>query len=228
MAELLSRRDLIRNPTWQGRLLACRLRLRLLQLAVLAARVPDEASFCRCDLRELAEDLCGAADLLLHPQGRSVRLEAPEAPIEADCIPRDLTWLLLELICNAARHCPGEEITLRLSPRRAPRKSKRAAVVLSVECAGSLDLEALHASMRREGAGAAALLGIANEHRAPLLWLEQEGRSVAALRLPARSAHPPAAWHEPPDFVELLSDQCSPVYIALAACTGTGGRLRRG
>ena len=218
MGELLARRDLRRDPRLRNMLLACRLRLRALQNIVLCAREEGDFLPCLCELREYTQDLCAAANTLLAPLGRQVRFTAPGEAMECLCAPRDIAWLLLELICNSALHCPGEEIAVSLYPGG---KNRTRAYTLTVECGSPLDLEALHASGLREGSGIAAMRRIAWLHHGALLWLERGGKSVAALRLGAR--HPATAItgaYDPPDYVELLSDPCSPVYIALAPAVG--------
>jgi len=227
MGDLLARRDLERSQRLQNMLLACRLRLRALQNIVLCAREEEDFLPCLCELREYTQDLCAAANTLLTPLGRQVRFEAPEERMEAFCAPRDIAWLVLELVCNCALHCPGEEIAVSLRPPAAspprPRGKKRPrAYTLTVECDGPLDLEALHTAGLREGSGVAAMRRIAWLHHGALLWLERDDKSVAALRL--------GGWHpatgitgayDPPDYVELLGDPCSPVYIALAPAVGS-------
>jgi hypothetical protein len=224
MGNLLARHDLCQEGHLQSMLLACRLRLRALQNTLLCTRAAAGCAFCRCEVRELTADVCAAADLLLHPLGRTVRFEAAETPMDAVVAPREFLWLVLELLCNAARHCNGEEILLRLEQK--PRHRRRpGAVVLNVACEGALDLNTLHAACARPGAGAAALLQTARLHGAPLLWLEREQRVCAALRLPGVGTgpcKPSAACHSLPDYVELLNDPFSPVYTALAPVTGVG------
>ena len=219
MENLLARRDLRRDPRLQNMLLACRLRLRTLQNIVLAAREEDEFIARPCELREYISDLCAASDLLLRPFGRTVRFGAPEEAMEALCAPRDIAWLALELICNCALHCPGEEIRLALEPRG----NKHAhALVLTTQCEGSLDLDALHAAGLRAGSGIAAMRRIAWLHHGALLWLERDGMSIAALRLGGRTGGRQECrpYSDAPDYVELLSDPCSQVYTALAPATG--------
>ena len=226
MNGLLARRELKYDPRLQGMLLACRLRLRTLQNTVLCAR--EESGFLArlCELREYASDLCAAANILLAPLGRQVRFAAPEEPMECPCAPRDIAWLLLELICNSALHCPGEEIAVSLEP--TPRGIKRArAYTLTVECEGPLDLAALHAAGLRTGSGLAAMQAIARLHHGALLWLERGGKSIAAFRIAGKAggenqggwlaSHP---YSDVPDCVELLSDPCSLVYTALAPAVG--------
>jgi hypothetical protein len=214
MAQLLARRDLKYDPKLQSMLLACRLRLRSLQNLLLCER-REAPAHCKCELRELTEDLCAAADLLLHPLGRVVRFEAPEEPAEALCAPRDFSWLVLELICNAVRHCHGEEIRVSLDLKRQGRRYRPQACFLTVECKGPLDLERLHAAGAKQGSGVSALLRTAWLHRGAILWLHRDGMSVAAPRLPLDESRG-ANWYDAPDYVELLSDRCSQVYIALA------------
>jgi len=217
---------LLRNPKYdmraQSMLLACHLRLRALQNTVLAGRGEEDFAPQRCDLRSWFEDLCAACDMLLHPLGRSVILEAPEEPIEAACAPRDIAWLLLELICNCARHCEGEEIRVAMDLKRKRRganhhsgQRRPAACFASVACEGELDLRRLHAAGQRPGTGIAAVQRTAYLHGGSMMWLGRDGLSIASLRIPLRpcGAIPLA---ETPDFVELLSDQLSPVYTALA------------
>jgi len=239
MGELLARRDLKYDPKAQSMLLACRLRLRSLQNLLLGSRSEatggwDSPVDCsaqarlsvsrrsRCELRELTEDLCAAADLLLHPLGRVVRFEAPEEAAEALCAPRDISWAVLELICNAARHCHGEEIKVSVDLKRQSRRHRPQACVSSIECKGALDLELLHAAASREGSGVSALLRTAWLHHGAILWLQRDGMSVAALRVPLAGGRGQEAinrgadWYDAPDYVELLSDRCSQVYIALA------------
>ncbi|MCL1951945.1 MAG: hypothetical protein FWF60_03875 [Oscillospiraceae bacterium] len=224
-ADLLARRDLRHDPRLRNMLLACRLRLRALQNTVLCARAEGDFLPCPCELREWAQDLCFAANMLLAPLGRQVRFSAPEEPMECMCAPRDIAWLLLELVCNSALHCPGETIHVSLAPRG---KKRARAYVLTVACEGQLDLDALHAAGLREGSGIAAMQRIAWLHRGALLWLERGGKSIAALRLAGNAgiergggriaSHP---YSELPDYVDLLSDPCSQVYIALAPAVGT-------
>jgi len=222
MNDLLARRELKYDPRLQNMLLACRLRLRALQNAVLCARQEEDFPARPCELLEAASDLCAAANILLSPLGRRVRFEAPEEPMEVLGAPRDIAWLLLELICNSALHCPGEEIHVSLEPRG----KKRSYGVLTVECEGSLDLAALHAGGLREGSGVAAMQRIAWLHHGALLWLERDGKSTAALRLAGGAEVERGGWlashpySDAPDCVELLSDPCSLVYIALAPALG--------
>ena len=229
--ELLSRPDLKHDHKLQSMLLACRLRLRKLQNLLASTREEDAFALRRCELRSLAEDLCAAADLLLSPLGRGVRFEAPEVCIDAVCAPQEFSWLVLELICNAARHTPGEEITLRLELKSPPRQRRPRACVLTVESAGDIDLARLHASASQPGTGASAMLRTAWLHHGALLWLARDGKSIAALRLPLQGVQQPGfraqgdplrlvpAW-DAPDFVDLLSDQCSQVYVGLAQAIG--------
>ena len=205
----------------QGMLLACRMRLRALQNYVAATRREEDFALFRCELRSLVEDLCTASNVLLRPLGRSIRFDAPEEAIEAACSPRDISWLVLELICNAARHARGDEIAVSLALKYT-RARRQAACVLGVECAGGIDLARLHACAAREGSGASAMLRTAWLHHGALLWLEREGLSVAALRLPLCNVLYPSGLleRENPDFVELLSDPCSQVYTALGQVIG--------
>ena len=218
MGALLARHDLRRDPRLQNMLLACRLRLRALQNMVLCAREEFlPTTFVPCELREFTADLCAAANMLLAPLGRAVRFRAPEEPMEALCAPRDVASLVLELICNCALHCPGEEIHVSLRPLG---KKHNRAFVLTAECAGPLDLTALHAGILRAGSGAAAMQSVARLHRGALLWLERGGKSVAAFRLSGGQQGRASDCYAAPDYVELLSDPCSPVYIALAPALG--------
>ena len=237
MNELLSRRDLKYDPRALNMLLACRLRLRALQNIVICAREEDEFIARPCELREYVSDLCAASDMLLRPLGRLVRFEAPEEAMEVLCAPRDIAWLVLEMICNCALHCRGEEIAVSLEAKRkrrrqcARRDNGACSITLTAQCEGGLDLEALHAAGRREGSGAAAMQRVAWLHRGALLWLERDGMSVAALRMngvlrtttPAHVRHPSTEgnyWCDVPDDVELLSDPCSQVYVGLAPAVG--------
>jgi len=222
MNDLLARRELRHDPRLRNMLLACRLRLRALQNIVLCARKEEGFLARPCELREYAQDLCAAANLLLAPLGRQVRFSAPEEPMEVLSAPRDIAWLLLELICNSALHCPGEEIHVSLRPQQGtllPCGKKRArAYTLTVACDGPLDLAALHAAGQRAGSGVAAMQRIAWLHHGALLWLERWGRSIAVLRLAGGAAG--RDRYDAPDCVELLSDPCSQVYIALAPAVG--------
>jgi len=233
--ELLSRRDLKHDPRALNMLLACRLRLRTLQNIVLAAR--EEADFIArpCELREYTADLCAASDMLLRPLGRCVRFEAPAQAMGALCAPRDIAWLVLEMICNCALHCRGEEINLSLEPKRTRGRGGQCVLTLTVRCGGSLDLEALHASgFLRAGSGISAMRRVAWLHRGSLLWLERDGVSIAAFRLAGRLNGRAMDWYDAPrspqsqrlcgvdepDTVELLSDPCSQVYVGLAPAVG--------
>ena len=219
MAELLARRDLKHDPRALHMLLACRLRLRALQNIVLYAREESEFIARPCELREYISDLCAASGMLLRPSGRSVRFEAPEEAMEVLCAPRDIAWLVLEMICNCALHCRGEEIAVSLEAKK--RRGRRDChLTLTARCEGSLDLEALHASGLREGSGTAAMQRTAWLHHGALLWLERDGISVAALRLAGRTGGRVADWYDAPDYVELLSDPCSQVYVGLAPAVG--------
>jgi len=233
MNELLARRDMPRDLRLQNMLLACRLRLRAVQNISLAGRHEEDFLPCRCEIREYIEDLCAAADMLLRPQGRRVRFEAPEEAMECLCTPRDIGWLVLELVCNCALHCRGEEIAVTLEPRG---RRRYRAFVLTVACAGTLDLDALHASGGRAGSGVAAMRRAAWRHHGALLSLGRDGKAVAALRLGTGQGiqgHVKGGWEnqksgrqecrpysELPDYVELLRDPCSQVYIALAPAVG--------
>jgi len=201
----------------QSMLLACKMRMRALQNLIACGK--SETTFWRCDIRSMAEDICSAADLLLSPLDRAVHFEAPEEYIEAACSPRDFSWLVLELICNAARHTHGEDITVRMQPKRPLKHRKPNACVLTAESAGSIDLGQLHASCSREGSGVSAMLRTAQLHNSTLLWLGRDGQSVAAWRFPLQKPSGLLEW-EAPDLVELLSDQCSQVYVALAQVCG--------
>jgi len=219
---LLARRDLRHDPRAQNMLLACRLRLRALQNAVLCARTEDAFLPRPCELREYTADLCAAANLLLTPLGRCVRFTAPEEPMEALCTPRDYAALLLELLCNCALHCHGEEIVVALASKKrghpCARRDSGAVLTLTVECRGALDLDALHAAGQRAGSGVAAMQKTAWLHHGALLWLERDGKAVAAFRLPGTKAGHP--YSDTPDYVDLLSDPCSQVYASLAPAVG--------
>ena len=114
-------------------------------------------------------------------------------------------------------------ISLEAKKKRGRRES---AITLTAKCKGSLDLEALHAAWRREGSGVAAMQRTAWLHRGSLLWLERDGVSIAALRLGGINraggwpAGHPYSYSDVPDYVEMLSDPCSQVYVGLAP-TGT-------
>jgi len=226
MNGLLARRDLKYDPRALHMLLACRLRLRTLQNIVLCARREDEFIARPCELREYISDLCAASDMLLRPLGRTVRFEAPEEAIEVLCAPRDIASLVLEMICNCALHCRGEEIALLLEAKRrrgrqcARRDNGACSITLTARCEGGLDLEALHAGVLREGSGAAAMQRVAWLHRGALLWLERDGVAVVALRLSGRTGGRMADWCDVPDDVEMLSDPCSQVYVGLAPAVG--------
>ena len=223
MNALLAHRNLKYDPRAQNMLLACRLRLRALQNIVLCAREEGEFIARPCELREYTSDLCAASDMLLRPQGRAVRFEAPEEAMEALCAPRDIASLVLEMICNCALHCRGEEINLSLEPKKRRGRASPAGaalITLTARCEGSLDLEALHASGLREGSGIAAMQRTAWLHHGSLLWLERDGVSIAAFRMNGRVGGRPMDWYDAPDYVELLSDPCSQVYVGLAPAIG--------
>jgi|GEM_PF-641217 len=217
MEELLCR-DLKQDTRAQSMLLGCRLRLRSLQNAVFSAKKEDEFAPLRCDLRTWLEDLCAAADMLLHPLGCPVVFNAPEECIEAACAPRELAWLLLELICNSVRHgeyAAGREIRVEMTLNRAKTHTRSISCAITVTNPGALDLQRLHMSGQRTGSGVSAVRRIAYLHVGSILWLERDSLTVASLRLPLRScAGLPIA--ETPDFTDLLSDQLSPVYTALS------------
>ena len=222
MGELLCRNpqyDKIKGMRTQSMLLACRIRLRALQNTVLAGRGENDFAPLRCGLRAWFEDLCAAADMLLHPLGRAVLFEAPEESIEAACAPRDIAWLLLELICNCARHCESEEISVDMSVKRTV--GRPSACVTTVACAGALDLRRLHEAGQRQGSGVSAIQRVAWLHGGSVLWLQREGHSVASFRMPLRPGAA-LALAETPDFVELLSDRLSLAYTALAPAAAPG------
>jgi len=232
MQELLANSARRHDPRLQSMLVACRLRLRALQNLVDATKSEQNFTLWRCDLRSMLEDLCAAADLLLSPFGRFVKFDAPPALIEAACSPRDIAWLVLELICNAVRHTHGEEIAVALSLKKSRAHRKPTACVITVESEGGIDLAKLHKSASQQGSGASAMLRTAWLHKAALLWLERNSKVHAALRMSLwpnedlyrvpRSDKKPGdlpLW-EPPDLVELLSDQCSQIYVALAQVCG--------
>jgi len=219
MGELLARRDLMANPRLQSMLLACRLRLRELQNLCIYARAADAPPLQKVEMREYTEDLCGAADWLLRRQGRRVRFDAPEEAACAALCPRAYGWLVLELICNAARHCHGEEILVSMA-MKMKRARRVGAIVLTVECRGHLDLERLHAAGQRMGSGVAAVTRTAWLQRGTALWLERDGKAVAAVRVPTE-ARREREWHDVPDQAELLEDLYSPVYVALSPVVGT-------
>ncbi|MDR2688043.1 MAG: hypothetical protein LBB75_09840 [Oscillospiraceae bacterium] len=219
MNGLLARRDLKCDPRARNMLLACRLRLRSLQNTVICARGEEGFIARPCELREYVRDLCAASDTLLAPLGRAVRFGAPEEAVEALCAPRDIAWLVLEMICNCALHCRGEEIAVSLEPKGG--RGRHCSVTLTARCEGRLDLEALHAAGLRPGSGVAAMQRIAWLHRGALLWLERDGMSVAALRIAGKAGRQerrPAG--DEPDDVEMLSDPCSQVYVGLAPAGG--------
>jgi len=225
MNELLARRDLRHDPRALNMLLACRLRLRTLQNIVLAAREEGDFIVRPCELREFISDLCAASDMLLCPLGRKVTFEAPEEAMEALCAPRDIAALVLEMICNCALHCRGEEIRLSLEAKQRGRQTARrdnapCVLTLTAACEGALDLAALHAAGERAGSGVAAMQRIAWLHRGALLWLERNGEAIAALRLSGKTGGRMADWYDAPDCVELLSDPCSQVYVGLAPVLG--------
>jgi len=157
-----------------------------------------------------------------------VRFEAREEAMEALCAPRDIASLVLEMICNCALHCRGEEINLSLeTKKRRGRRGQRgkdarqdSVITLTARCEGSLDLDSLHAAGQREGSGTAAMRRVARLHRGALLWLERDGISIAALRLSGRQGGRIADWYDAPDYVEMLSDPCSQVYVGLAPAVG--------
>ncbi|MDR2526195.1 MAG: hypothetical protein LBC83_08480 [Oscillospiraceae bacterium] len=235
MGVLTARKDLKCDARLQSMLLACRLRLRRLLHGCAAAADAADCGFYACDLQELCEDICTAADLLLSALGRSVIFLPGSTQTEAVCAPRELRWLLLEGICNAFCHTHGQEIRVILDA--PPAKN---AVLLRIESEGWLDLPLLHTAAAREGAGTNAMLQIARLHGGSLLW-HRAGENVrCALRLPvsqsganAQSGEPtqphlrlltvqaPPQMQEQPDFVQLLCDKLSPVYTALAPCIGT-------
>ncbi|MDR1464464.1 MAG: hypothetical protein LBJ11_04085 [Oscillospiraceae bacterium] len=207
-------------------LLACRLRLRKLKNEL--ASVQAEADFARqgCELRGLVEDLCCACDLVLSPLGRSVLFDPPAQEFPAAAAPQELSWLLLNMICNAALHTDGGDIRVALrSPvfgrraraERASSVSRPRSAVLQVESEGTLDLERLHERARLPGSGSAAMLRSARLHQASLLWANEGGAAVCSLRLPL-GGDGRLRRHSPPDFVALLCDKLSPVYTALAPC----------
>lgn len=219
MQTLIAQPQRKHDPKLQSMLLACRLRLRALQNLLAANATEQSFTLWHCDLRGMVEDICAAADLMLNPQGRTVRFEAPPERIEAACAPREFSWLILELICNAARHTPGEEITVSLQPKRRRMQRKTACCMLTVESAGELDLARLHSAITRKASGTAAALRTTYLHRGALLWLARDGNAVAGLKIPLQMPVDLMEW-EPADLVELLSDQCSPVYVALGQVCG--------
>jgi len=219
--ELLSRRDLNCDPRALNMLLACRLRLRTLQNIMLAAREEGDFIVRPCELREYISDLCAASDMLLRPLGRTVRFEAAAQAMEVLCAPRDIASLVLEMICNCALHCQGEEIAVSLEQKKTRGRGGQCVLTLTVRCEGSLDLEALHASGLRGSSGAAAMRRVAWLHRGSLLWLERDGVSIAALRMAGRLIGRAVDWYDAPDTVELLSDPCSQVYVGLAPAVGS-------
>ncbi|MCL2105712.1 MAG: hypothetical protein FWH26_01405 [Oscillospiraceae bacterium] len=220
MSAILGRADFKGNPKLRHMLLACRLRLRLL-LHRLAAAQP-EARFApqACELRELSEDLSTAADLLLSPLGRVVLFTSSHSVAEAACAPRDFSWLLLEMLCNAACHTQGEEIRVTLDKRGAGAR-ETPCLLLSVASEGQIELPRLHAAAARPGSGVSAMLRTAWLHRGSLLWYGDEACVRCVLRLPLLESYGSLlpVW-DPPDFVQLLCDQLSPVYTAFSPCVG--------
>jgi len=206
--------ELLQNPArkhdanLQGMLTQCRLRLRELQNLVDATRGEHEFVLQSCDLRSLLEDLCAAADLLLSPHGRSVIFIAPHELVENACAPRELTFLVLELIVNALRHTHGEEISVVL-------QRKARAATITVESMGEINLDELHQHAKRQGSGVSAMLRTAWLHHGTLLWLQRDSKTVAVLKLPLQNKTN-APHYGAPDLVDYLADQCSPVYIGLA------------
>jgi hypothetical protein len=193
MGALTARQDLKYDAKLQSMLLACRLRLRRLLHG--CAATAGEDAFCpgACELRELAEDICTAADLLLSSLGRSVLFEADDAAFSAACAPRELGWLLLEAICNAFCHTTGQEIRVILEQRGAakPGRGGEGYLLLRTESAGALDLPRLHVSAAQPGSGVSAMLRIAWLHRGSLLWHEAARQTTCTLRLPLRQKESP-------------------------------------
>ncbi len=190
MGALTARQDLKYDAKLQSMLLACRLRLRRL-LHGCAFAAGDDAFFpCACELRELTEDICTAADLLLSSLGRSVLFVAPDEAFSAACAPRELGWLLLEAICNAFCHTHGQEIRVTLEQKGSREEGY---VLLRTESAGKIDLLRLHTSANHAGTGTSAMLRIAWLHRGSLLWHEANGSAICSLRMPLRQRENPAA-----------------------------------
>lgn len=179
MGALTARQDLKRDAKLQSMLLACRLRLRRLLHGCASAAEESDFLPAACELRDLAEDICTAADLLLSSLGRSVLFEADEAGCSAACAPRELSWLLLEAICNAFCHTKGREIAVDLERRSG-------FALLRAASEGELDLPRLHAAASQPGTGTNAMLRIAWLHGGSLLWHEADGKAVCTLRIPLR------------------------------------------
>jgi len=208
MFELLQPPARKHDPSLQGMLSQCHLRMRELQLLVDATRDEHEFALQHCDLRSLLEDLCAATDLLLSPHGRSITFTAPHELVELPCAPRELTFLVLELIANALRHTCSEDVTVTL-------RRKTHAITLTVESTGRLDLDELHRHAQQPGSGTSAMLRTAWLHRGTLLWLQRNKKSVVSLKLPT-DLDMPRHHYDSPDLVDLLADQCSPIYVGLA------------
>jgi hypothetical protein len=219
MAALLLQEGLKTDAMLQHMLLACRLRLRALQNLCAGMRRPAQFFEQPCDLLSLVEDHCAAADLLLGAVGRGVCFSSGESQMEVYCAPHELGWLLLEMICNAALHTPGAAIDVALECK----SGANPCLLLRTQSEGGIDLARLHRAAAKPGSGACAMLRTASLHQGSLLWCGEGDRSVCALRLPLRqngAAQELALPFDPPDFMDLLYDQLSPVYTALAPCIG--------
>ncbi|MDR2646845.1 MAG: hypothetical protein LBB67_01790 [Oscillospiraceae bacterium] len=214
MSALLAHRQIKTSAQLQNMLLACRLRLRTLQNKIAAVKPDSQHAPRDIAVAPLLEDVAAAADLLLAPFGRNIVFLSSENQAYVRCDPRALIWLELEMLCNAVRHTPGEEITVHLT-------AAQASVTLQAESGGFIDLQSLHDSLKRDDSGSAAMLRTAQLHSGSLLWSTSGTRAVCALRLPRSKAYNPRQSRaDVPDFVDLLCDQLSPVYTALAPCIG--------
>jgi len=193
--------------------LGCHKKLRALQnlIACKQTRLPEEAF----DAAELLEELCRACDFALSGSGRHVWFysEAESLPVRG--FPRSISNAVLNLIANACQHGTGSEVLLRLRENAAyGGGAMGGGALLEVINAGALDCAALARGAARRGSGLRAVRTAALANGGRLLFHSRAGFVHAVLHLPPTEKS--AQLSPCPDFVELLCDRLSPVYIGLA------------
>lgn len=184
---------------------ACYRKLR--QLENMCAATAADLALRPYDLREVLEALCYASDLALSGTGKRVRFYAGNAAPIALCCIRSLETALMNLLLNACLHGTENEVFVTLSAR-----ADHAAV--SVQNSGICTLPRLHYASLVPGSGLAAAHSAAKAGGGTLLFSQKGTQLTATLCLPLHSyAATPVPYT---DFVDLLCDRLSPVYVGLS------------
>lgn len=160
-----------------------------------------------CNLRELVDSICCACDLSLSILGKRVFLIEGGGQILARCNAQDVTEIIVNLISNSCLYSESNDIFVS-----AGAAGQR--VVIEVFSSGKMNIPAVRKSIQQKGSGLNACAALAHSNGGTVFFCSKNSFAMSVLALDScRSGRPVSSV----DFVELLCDRLSPVYVGLSS-----------